>query len=72
MVAFGPRPAGSEALAKTRAYIVAELEKAGLKATLDEFEAFTPKGRKKMTNAQPSRHPAGHHRLWGITIPTFR
>jgi hypothetical protein len=55
IVAFGPRPAGSEALAKTRAYIVAELQKAGLKAELDEFEALTPRGRKKMTNIRASR-----------------
>jgi glutaminyl-peptide cyclotransferase len=55
IVAFGPRPAGSEALAKTRAYIVAELQKAGLKAELDEFEAVTPRGRKKMTNVRASR-----------------
>jgi glutaminyl-peptide cyclotransferase len=55
IVAFGPRPAGSEALAKTRAYIVAELQKVGLKAELDEFEAVTPRGRKKMTNVRASR-----------------
>ena len=59
IVAFGPRPAGSEALAKTRAYIVAELQKAGLKAELDEFEAVTPRGRKKMTNIRASRPGAG-------------
>jgi Zn-dependent M28 family amino/carboxypeptidase len=55
MVGFGPRPAGSEALAKTRAYIVAELQKAGLKAELDEFDAVTPRGRRKMTNIRASR-----------------
>jgi hypothetical protein len=55
IVAFGPRPAGSETLAKTRSYIVAELQKAGLKPQLDEFEAVTPRGRKKMTNIRASR-----------------
>lgn len=55
MVGHGPRPAGSEALAKTRAYIVAELQKVGLKAELDEFEAITPRGRKKMTNIRAIR-----------------
>src|SRR5262245_66669000 len=55
MVAFGPRPAGSEALAKTRAYIVQELQKAGLKVTLDEFEALTQRGRKKMNNIRATR-----------------
>src|SRR5687767_5642411 len=50
IVGFGPRPAGSESLAKTRAYIVAELKKAGLNPQLDEFEAMTPRGRRRMTN----------------------
>jgi len=55
IVGFGPRPAGSEALAKTRAYIVAELEKAGLKPQLDEFEARTPIGPIKMVNIRAFR-----------------
>jgi len=55
MVAFGPRPAGSDALAKTRDYIVAELKKVGLKPELDEFQPVTPRGRKKMTNIRASR-----------------
>jgi hypothetical protein len=59
IVGFGPRPAGSEALAKTRTYIVSELQKAGLKAELDEFEPATPKGRKKMVNIRASRPGAG-------------
>jgi Zn-dependent M28 family amino/carboxypeptidase len=55
IVAFGPRPAGSDALAKTRAYIVAELKKAGLKVEQDNFEATTPRGRRKMTNIRAIR-----------------
>jgi Zn-dependent M28 family amino/carboxypeptidase len=55
IVGFGPRPAGSEALARTRAYIVAELQKAGLKPQLDEFEAVTPRGRKRMVNIRALR-----------------
>ena len=50
MVDLGPRPAGSAAIEKTRTYIVAELKKAGLKPELDEFEAVTPRGRRKMVN----------------------
>ena len=50
MVDFGPRPAGSAAIEKTRAYILAELKKAGLKPELDEFEAVTPRGKRKMVN----------------------
>jgi hypothetical protein len=55
IVSFGPRPAGSEALQKTRTYIVAELEKAGLKPQLDEFEVTTPRGRRRMTNVRAVR-----------------
>jgi glutaminyl-peptide cyclotransferase len=55
MVDFGPRPAGSAALDKARLYIVAELKKAGLKAELDEFEAVTPKGRRRMVNIRAVR-----------------
>jgi glutaminyl-peptide cyclotransferase len=50
MVDLGPRPAGSAAIEKTRTYIVAELKKAGLKPEFDEFEAVTPRGRRKMVN----------------------
>jgi glutaminyl-peptide cyclotransferase len=55
IVGFGPRPAGSDAIAKTRAYIVTELEKAGLKPQLDEFDARTPRGVKHMVNIRASR-----------------
>jgi glutaminyl-peptide cyclotransferase len=49
-VEFGPRPAGSAALEKTREYLVKELQSYGLKVTLDEFTPVTPKGKVKMTN----------------------
>jgi glutaminyl-peptide cyclotransferase len=55
LVGFGPRPAGSDAIAKARSYIVAELEKAGLKPQLDEFTAQTPRGPLKMVNVRASR-----------------
>ena len=50
MVEFGPRPAGSEALAKAREYIVNELKFYGFKVTVDEFRAKTPRGEKRMAN----------------------
>ena len=50
MVETGPRPAGSAALAKTRQYIVGELQSAGLAVTTDEFEARTPVGKRRMAN----------------------
>ena len=55
MVDLGPRPAGSAAIEKTRTYILAELKKAGLKPDLDEFEAVTPRGRRKMVNIRAVR-----------------
>jgi Zn-dependent M28 family amino/carboxypeptidase len=55
IVGFGPRPAASEAIARTRAYIAAELEKAGLKPQFDEFDARTPRGVKRMVNIRAIR-----------------
>jgi hypothetical protein len=49
-VEFGPRPAGSAALEKTREYIVRELKSYGLKTTLDEFTDATPRGKVKFKN----------------------
>lgn len=49
-VAFGPRPAGSAALEKTREYLVNELKSYGLKVWLDEFTPVTPQGKVKMKN----------------------
>ena len=50
MVAFGPRPAGSAALGKTREYIKTELSNLGLKVEEQAFEARTPAGPIKMVN----------------------
>jgi glutaminyl-peptide cyclotransferase len=50
LVEFGPRPAGSEALKRTRAYIVGELKSYGLKVSTDEFKAKTPAGELRMAN----------------------
>src|SRR5262249_36930837 len=55
IVGFGPRPSGSDAIAKTRAYIVSELEKAGLKPIQDEFEGHPPRGNIKMVNIRAVR-----------------
>lgn len=53
-VDFGPRPAGSAALQKTRDYLVKELKSYGLKVTLDEFTPTTPPrvtpGKTRMAN----------------------
>ena len=50
MVEMGPRPAGSQELARTRQYIVGELQSYRLKVTTDEFTAQTPGGNKQMVN----------------------
>ena len=50
VVALGPRPAGSPALAKTRDYIKKELAAIGLTAEEQAFEATTPAGPIKMVN----------------------
>jgi glutaminyl-peptide cyclotransferase len=50
MVEIGPRPAGSAELEQTRAYIRAELKKAGLTVQEQAFDADTPAGRTHMIN----------------------
>ncbi len=49
-VEFGPRPAGSAELAKTREYMVKELGSYGLNVTTDEWTPQTPVGPRKMVN----------------------
>jgi glutaminyl-peptide cyclotransferase len=49
-VEFGPRPAGSAELAKTREYMIGELKSYGLNVTTDEWTAQTPVGPRKMVN----------------------
>jgi Zn-dependent M28 family amino/carboxypeptidase len=50
VVAFGPRPAGTPALAQTRAYITKELKAHGWQVSEDAFDAKTPVGNLKMAN----------------------
>jgi glutaminyl-peptide cyclotransferase len=49
-VGFGPRPAGSAQLAKTREYLLSELRSYGLSPTTDQFTTSTPVGEKQMVN----------------------
>jgi hypothetical protein len=49
-VEFGPRPAGSAELEKTRNYMIDQLKSNGLKVSTDEFHATTPVGDRKMVN----------------------
>ncbi|OFV99742.1 MAG: hypothetical protein A3F68_02375 [Acidobacteria bacterium RIFCSPLOWO2_12_FULL_54_10] len=50
IVAFGPRPAGSEALRKSREYIIDNLRSAGFITEEESFTALTPAGNIPMTN----------------------
>ncbi len=50
LVGFGPRPAGSEALARGRRYIVNELKKTGARVREQPFTAQTPDGPIPMVN----------------------
>jgi len=50
LVAFGPRPAGSAALAQSRQWIEGQLGDTGLQAEEDKFTAATPVGNLEMAN----------------------
>jgi Zn-dependent M28 family amino/carboxypeptidase len=60
LVAFGPRPSGSPALARARRYIVDHLKQAGLAVREQSFTATTPDGLIRMVNViaeLPGRRP---------------
>lgn len=50
MVDFGPRPAGSEAIEKTRAYLTTQLEISGWKVERQSFTDDTPRGKVQFVN----------------------
>ena len=50
MVDFGPRPPGSEAIEKTRAYLTKQLEEAGWKVQPQRFSEETPRGKVEFVN----------------------
>ena len=50
LVSFGPRPAGSEALAKSRNWIIEQLRDSGCEVEQDAFTASTPDGEIPMAN----------------------
>jgi Zn-dependent M28 family amino/carboxypeptidase len=50
MVAFGPRPSGSEAHKQTQQYIINALKTAGVAVETDSFEVQSPNGPVTMTN----------------------
>jgi glutaminyl-peptide cyclotransferase len=50
LVSYGPRPAGSPALAEARRWIISQLQDAGAQVEEDSFTASTPVGAIPMTN----------------------
>src|ERR1700748_3461806 len=50
LVELGPRPAGSEALEKSRVYIVDQLKSFGWTTSRSEFSAPTPRGTMTFVN----------------------
>ncbi len=50
LVDFGPRPPGSDALEKSRAYITKQLELSGWKVTRQSFTDETPRGKVEFVN----------------------
>jgi glutaminyl-peptide cyclotransferase len=58
-VAFGPRPPGSAALEKCRAYITDQLRGYGYDVPVDAFETETPYGRKPMKNLIARKDTSG-------------
>jgi hypothetical protein len=50
MVDLGPRPPGTEAIEKTRAYLIKQLESAGWKVERQSFSEETPRGKVQFVN----------------------
>jgi Zn-dependent M28 family amino/carboxypeptidase len=50
LVSYGPRPAGSPALAQSRRWIISQLKQTGAQVEEDSFAASTPIGEIPMTN----------------------
>jgi Zn-dependent M28 family amino/carboxypeptidase len=50
MVELGPRPSGSDAIAKAQQYIISELKSYGLRVVEQDFTATTPRGPVPMKN----------------------
>ncbi|HSP44617.1 MAG TPA: M28 family peptidase, partial [Chthoniobacterales bacterium] len=50
MVDLGPRPPGSEAIEKTRTYLIKQLETAGWKVERQSFSDDTPRGKVQFVN----------------------
>jgi glutaminyl-peptide cyclotransferase len=63
LVSFGPRPAGSAAIERSRQYIKDELAKAGLTVTEQAWDDQTPLGRVHMVNLRATLPGTSKNRL---------
>jgi Zn-dependent M28 family amino/carboxypeptidase len=65
LVGFGPRPSGTEALAKSGDYIVASLRAAGLEVEVQRFVKPTPRGETTFRNiiGRTSSAPSHHRKI---------
>lgn len=62
-VDFGPRPAGSAALAKCREYVSAQLKSFGWEVQEQKFKQYTPKGEIEFVNVR-ARFPIAGSDTW--------
>lgn len=67
ILAYGPRPPGSEALAKVKDHLAADLKAAGWETTLQEFERDTPIGKVKFSNLR-ARLPVKGQETWARDV----
>jgi glutaminyl-peptide cyclotransferase len=69
VTAFGPRPAGSEALEKTRQFLESELQKLGWVTQRQTFEDTTPRGRLTFVNLRARFGGEGGGDPWSRAAP---
>ncbi len=67
ILTYGPRPPASEALAKVKAHLDAEIKAAGWVSTLQEFERDTPIGKVKFSNLR-ARLPITGQDTWSRNV----
>jgi len=67
ILSFGPRPPASDALAKVKAHLAADLKSAGWETNLQEFERGTPIGKVKFSNLR-ARLPLNGQDTWGRDV----
>ena len=67
ILAFGPRPPGSEGLAKVKEYLAAELKANGWQTTLQEFDRETIFGKVRFSNLR-ARMPIAGQDTWARDV----